>query len=133
MGRPANHMDYTWSYWGMYRMIDVSLWTDPKLHKLSANERYVFVYLITNPHSHVSGIYYLAEPTASFELGLSETEFSHCLDGLAQADLVAFDTETHVVWVKNMLRYQSWNPSCDSSSARHLKNLHKSFLINSFL
>jgi hypothetical protein len=48
----------------MYRTIETSMWTDAKFRGLPAPARLLFLYLITNPHAHVSGIYYLPDVIA---------------------------------------------------------------------
>ena len=54
----------------MYRTICCELWTDPKVQSLSVPSTYLFLYLITNTHSHLSGLYYLPIPVMQLETRL---------------------------------------------------------------
>ena len=47
----------------MYRVINSRFWTDPKIRQLSTSDRYLFLYLVTNPHAHLA--WYLLSPRAS--------------------------------------------------------------------
>lgn len=117
----------------MYRTIDARFWSDPKIRKLSAQAKLLFVYLITNSHTHVSGIYHLSSATMAYESGLKNPSLDTLCDTLSSAGLVRFDDENEVVWVKNMMRYQGKGEKNERSAAFHLNDLHNSLLIKDFL
>ncbi len=118
----------------MYRTIDSRLWTDPKIKAISDRATYLFLYLITNPHTHVSGIYYLARSTMIEETKLNKTLIDTACDTLSSVDLVKFDREKSIIWVINMMAYQGKGDKNARSAAFHLKeDLHNSFLIREFL
>jgi hypothetical protein len=117
----------------MYRVIDTRIWTDPEVKALSVTEKLVFVYLITNQHTHVSGIYYLPKPFISHELGISNSTVTKALDTLSRGYLCFYDTPTEVVWVKNLLRFQGRGSKIVASVAKQLESLHKCPLIVKFL
>ncbi len=56
----------------MYRTICTQLWTDKKVQQLGVSGKLLFCYLITNPHSHLSGIYYLPQELITKEAGLAD-------------------------------------------------------------
>jgi len=117
----------------MYRTVDTSIWTDPKFKTLCVEEKLVFLYLITNNHAHVSGIYYLPRILVTLETGLSDTSYDMVCDTLSKRDIVCFDPVLDVVWVKNMLRYQGRGDKNHRSAAKQLTTLHNSPLIDAFL
>ena len=117
----------------MYRTIDARFWTDPKVRKLSSNAKLLFVYLITNPHTHPSGIYYVLESTIAEEVGLPKNQVRIALDTLSGANLARFDRENSLVWVKNMLRYQCKGGKLIRSAAIQLCSCHNSFLVQEFI
>ena len=118
----------------MYRTIDSAFWTDPKVKTLPAEAKYLFLYFITNPHTHVSGVYYLPRLLAQHETGLPVEELNTLCDTLSGAGLCGFDRENEVIWVKNMMRYQGKGDKNARSAARHVKeDLHHSALIDDFL
>ncbi|MDI6761149.1 MAG: hypothetical protein QMD05_10030, partial [Candidatus Brocadiaceae bacterium] len=90
-----------------YRTIDETFWSDPKIKKhLSVEEKLLFLYLITNPHSHYSGIYYLPIATITDETSIPEKKLHPCLTHLARVGLGWYDYENDIVWVVNMAEYQ---------------------------
>lgn len=90
----------------MYRTIDAKFWHDQKIRKLSRDGRYFVLYLVTNPHSHLSGLYYLPTVTVSHETGLQKPALDTLWHTLSSAGLAYRDDENQVVWVVNMLSYQ---------------------------
>jgi len=118
----------------MYRTIDASFWTDPKVRKLPPLGRLLFLYLITNPHTHVSGIYYLPRSTMLHETGMTEKQLDTLSDTLSSVGFCRFDPETETVWVKNMMRYQGTGEKNARSAMLHVtKDLHRSGLVAEFL
>lgn len=118
----------------MYRTVDAKFWTDPKVAKLSPEARFLFLYLITNAHTHVSGIYYLPLAYIAAETGLPSEGIDTLCHTLSIPSLVKFDKENHLIWVVNMMSYQGVGQKCAKSAAKHLeKDLHNSFLIHEFL
>jgi hypothetical protein len=118
----------------MYRTIDASFWTDPRVRKLSADGKLLFLYLTTNAHTHVSGIYYLPRVTVKHEIGLSNRVLYTLSHTLSDAGLCKFDEELELVWVVNMFKYQGRGEKNHLAAAAHLsKDLHNSFLVKEFL
>lgn len=117
----------------MYRKVKSSLWHDPAVRQLSPEEKLLFVYLITNPHTHQSGLYYLPLVTIEHELGYTISRIKSALDALSIHHLVMLDTQNELVWVRNMYRHQRCGVKSDINVRDHLETLHKSFLIGDFL
>jgi hypothetical protein len=115
----------------MYRQICCHFWTDPKVHVLDPHTKLLFLYLITNPHSHFSGIYYLPIETIRIETGLRVPRYP--IDTLSDPYLAFFDDITSTIWVKNMLKYQGVGAKHVVAISKHLQTLHYSCLIKSFL
>jgi hypothetical protein len=115
----------------MYRQLCCHFWTDPKVRALSSQDKLLFIYLITCPQSHFSGIYYLPAETIKIETGIRVGGYP--IDTLSIPCLALFDVETSTVWVKNMLKYQWVGKTHVTAIERHLKTLHYSQLIAKFL
>ena len=116
----------------MYRTICCELWTDDKVQALSPHEKLLFLYLITNPHSHLSGIYYIPLVLIEHEVGLGRA-FNGAWNGLLKGHLVQYDEVRSQVWVVNMLPYQANGQKSEKGVANHLNTLHPSSLIERFL
>lgn len=117
----------------MYRTVDARFWSDPKVRSLPAEGKLLMLYLVTNGHSHVSGIYYLPRTLMAYEVGLSVAKLDTLCDTLSGLGLAKFDQKKEVVWVVRMLKYQGKGEKNYRSSAKNLESLHNSFLINEFL
>lgn len=116
----------------MYRTVYCEFWTDPKVRSLSPHGKLVFLYLITNPHSHLSGIYYLPMTMMQVEIGIGRG-IDGALQELSTAELIYRQSSHHQIWVVNMFRHQGKGQKTDSGVARHLNTLHASPLITRFL
>lgn len=117
----------------MYRTICTQLWTDKTVQRLTVQGKLLFVYLITNPHTHLSGIYYLPQELMRKETGLSDTLCHTLLDTLSKEERAHYDPETSTVFVVNMFAYQGKGPKNEKSAAKQLETLHHTRLIALFL
>ena len=122
----------------VYRTVDTRFWSDPKVRGLGRQSRYLFLYLMTNGHTHLSGIYYLPFPIIQFETGMDVEQVTAAMDELSTEKLTSFDPENHIIWVVNMLRWQiGWggrkNPKNMKAVANQLESLHECAIIDCFL
>src|SRR5262245_31831371 len=117
----------------MYRTIDAKFWHDSKIKKLSKDARYLMLYLVTNPHSHLSGLYYLPSVLASHETGISDTLLDTLWHTLSGAGLASFDSKNEVVFVVNMLGYQGKGAKNETAAASQLQLFIDSPLASKFI
>ncbi len=89
-----------------YRKVATKLWTDPWVFSLSAEEKLLWLWLITNPHANVAGIYQVAAPFIAFETGTDMDFVARTMEKFQRAGKVMWDPEQGVVWVKRMREYQ---------------------------
>lgn len=116
-----------------YKLIHETFWTDPKVKELSVKNKLLFLYCITNPHSHYSGIYYLPESVIKEETGLSKKEIRYGIDTLSERYLVKYDPQISCIWVVKMFKFQAQGEKQLKGIENHLKILHNSSLIKDFL
>ncbi|MBT9164689.1 MAG: hypothetical protein DDT23_00693 [candidate division WS2 bacterium] len=120
----------------MFKQIHHTFWTDPKVKKLSVQEKLLFLYLITNPHSHYSGIYYLPLSLIQEETGLAKKDIQSIMNIFVKDDFIRYDKENNIIWVKNMLKYQlttKYSETQIKGIANHLGELHNSTLLIPYL
>lgn len=89
-----------------YRSVEPKIWQDVKFHKLNKDCKLLFLYLITNPHSHYSGIYHLPLEYIEYETGISTKEIVSAIANLSVFPIVKYDTDNSIVWVVKMAKYQ---------------------------
>ncbi len=124
-----------------YKTIEETFWKDTEMKRtLSFEERSLLAYLITNPHAHYSGVYYLPKSFIVEETRLTLKVVDKYLRALSASSsgkfYAMYDEQHDVVWVKNMLRYQvkaSNKKKILQGTAKQLKTLHGSPLIKEFL
>ena len=94
----------------IYRNVQLSFWTDSKVSDdFTPSDRYVFLYLITNPHTSISGCYEISKRQMSAETGYSEEKITTVLKRLENEHRVTrYDGRSSEVLILNWGRY-NWN------------------------
>lgn len=117
----------------VYRTVNTSFWTDPKIRSLGHEGKLLMLYLVTCPHTNVAGIYYVPEIVVMHETGLKKTALDTLWDRVSRLGLARRDHENEVVWVVNMMKYQGRGGKVYAAAANALLNLHNSPLVKEFL
>ena len=118
------------------KSIQESFWTDKKIKALKPLDRYLMLYLISNPHSHYSGIYYLPLALMAVESDLISSTLKKHLKAICDQGLVAYDEDYQAVWVVNMARHQTKRMNKINAIAgirNQLTQFHDSVLVSLFL
>lgn len=89
----------------MYTRVESRFWQDEKMRNVSAEARYLMLYLLTSPHRNILGFYFLPEPYACFDLGWTQEQFRERLGELLRNGLVKYDETAHVVLIINFLKH----------------------------
>ncbi len=113
-------------------MVCTKFWTDSKVKQLTLTEKAIFLYLITNPHTHMSGLYYLPLSLATEELGTT-VKWPAIWHRFADLQIAYYDDDQRLVWVCKMYGYQGKGENIAKSVARHLQSFHPSFLLSQFI
>lgn len=100
---------------------------------LSVPGKLLFLYCITNPHTHLSGIYYLPKILIQKETGISDRVCDTLLDTLSASGLAQYDQESETIFIPQMFKYQGRGEKNERAAALHLASLHHSSLILTFL
>ena len=116
------------------RFVNDSFWTDPEVKPLSFQTKGLFLYFITNPHGHISGIYYLPLSTVQEETGLLPKDLKKELYTLSiDYKHILYHPDFSVIWVRKMFQHQVFNDKIRTNIENHLLTLHKCPLIKNFL
>lgn len=87
------------------RVVNTKFWTDDKVvNVFSPEDKYFFLYLLTNGHTSQLGIYHLVPKQAAFELGYSIEAVSVLLDRFENKyGIIKYSKSTYEVAIKNSL------------------------------
>lgn len=87
------------------RIVSTSFWEDEKIvNMFSPEDKYFYLYLLTNPHTTQLGIYVLVPKVAAFETGYSTEAIMVLLDRFENKyGMIRYSKETSEVAIKNYL------------------------------
>src|SRR5262245_51991315 len=92
-----------------YAKIAPQFWigsTGKQIRQLGTRAQLVALYLITNPHANMIGIYYLPIVFISHEIGIPLEGAQKALQSLCDIAFCSYDEQTEYVWVHEMAFYQ---------------------------
>ena len=121
----------------VYRTVHLSFWTDPKVDdEFTPEDKYFYLYLLTNPHTNICGCYELSEKQCSRETGYNTETISRLLDRFQKVhDVIRYDSKTKEVLILNWHKY-NWTTSDKlmksvSETAAYIKSEHfKAYIEN---
>lgn len=98
----------------VYRKVLLSFWTDPKVDdEFTPEDKYFYLYLLTNPHTNICGCYELGEKQCSRETGYNTETISRLLNRFQDVhDVIRYDPITKEVLILNWYKY-NWTKSED--------------------
>lgn len=86
------------------RYINTKLWSDSFVQALETNAKLFFLYILTNEHTNIAGIYEISKHTMSFETGLTTKAITKGIKTLTESKKV-FYTKEHII-ICNFTKYQ---------------------------
>ena len=90
------------------RIVNTKFWDDSYIAGLTPGEKLLFLYLITNPLTNISGVYELPLRRAAFDVGLSDKEVERVLERFEADGKIA--RAGGWVGVTNFIKHQTLNP-----------------------
>lgn len=96
----------------IFRNVHISFWTDPKVvDDFTPEDKYFFVYLLTNPHTNLCGCYEISIKQMSDELGYNKETVEKLLDRFhAVHQRLAYCKQTKELLLYNWPKY-NWTKS----------------------
>ena len=67
------------------RYISTSFWDDEWVQKLDPSEKFLYLYLMTNPLTNIAGVYKISAKRISFDTGFNSDTVGHILDKFEKA------------------------------------------------
>ena len=117
----------------VYRNVHISFWTDPFVLDLTPEEKYFFLYLMTNSKTTQIGIYELPKTVIQFETGYNRDTVDKLLSKFMDYGKLKYDQNTKEVMLTNWLKYNLNNsPKVIACVEKELKNIKSESLKNEF-
>lgn len=86
-----------------YRMVRTDFWKNPiVLEEMTPEDKYIYLYLLTNPHTTQIGIYRITKKQMAFDLGYSIESVQSLMERFIEHHkLVRYNPETRELAIKN--------------------------------
>ena len=105
------------------RSVSTQFWSDPWIEDLSASEKLLYLYLITNEKTNMLGVYELSIKKISFETGISKDTIEKAITNFEKAGKVKY-INSHIILL-NFTKHQNYNTNMKKSAIDVFNNLHK--------
>lgn len=116
-----------------FRLVHTSFWNDPRVvEEMTAEDKYFFLYLLTNESTTQIGIYQITKKQIAFDLGYSPESANALLQRFIEHHkLIRYNAETREIAIKNWGKYnlvRGGKPILDCVKSE-LKNVKDTTLI----
>lgn len=91
----------------IYRQIHISYWQDPFVLTLTPEEKYFYIYLMTNSKTSQCGVYELPKQVMVFETGYNLETIDKLIKKFVDYRKIDYSEETKEIYIKNWLKYNS--------------------------
>lgn len=89
------------------RYVSTSFWNDKWIRSLDPSERYLYLYLITNPLTNIAGVYQITLDRIAFDTGYDERTLGPMLERFGVAGKAHFYGDEWIV-IPSWPRHQQW-------------------------
>ena len=118
----------------VYRHIHIDYWQDGFVLDLTPEEKYFYIYLMTNSKTSQSGIYELPKRIIETETGYNRETVEKLIDRFEGYKKIVYCDETKEIFLKNWIKHNKANsPKVKKCIEKELANIKSSFLIEMFL
>lgn len=110
----------------IFRCVSPNFWSDPKVDDdFTPEDKYFYLYLLTNPHTTLSGCYELGVRQASRELGYNEETVDRLIYRMETVhNVIRYDKATKEILLLNWHKYNwSKSPKCLKGVEYSLQNI----------
>ena len=96
----------------IYRSIQMSFWTDPKvIDAFTPEDKYFYLYLMTNPHTNLCGCYEISERQIEYETGYTKKTIDKLMDRMCKVHkVISYSKDTKEILIINWHKY-NWTSS----------------------
>lgn len=105
-----------------YRKIHDDFWTDPDIEELTPEQKFFYLYLLTNPNVNQIGLYEFSIKRACFETGYNTDTVCKLLNTFEEMGKIKRSTETKEILV---IKFYWHNKSNSPKVVKHVEGLLK--------
>jgi len=114
----------------IFRKIHTSFWSDPFTQDLTPEQKYFYLYLITNDRTKQCGIYEITKRQICYDTGYNIDTVSKFLDFFINREKIRYNFETNEIAIKNWAKYNgSTSPKVISCVNEELMQIKDTVLI----
>ena len=118
----------------VYRHIHIEFWQDGFILDLTPEEKYFYMYLMTNSKTSQCGIYELPKRIIETETGYNRETVEKLLSRFEDYGKVVYSEETKEVFLKNWIKHNKVvSPKVRKCIEKELKNIKSDYLVDLFL
>ena len=98
----------------IYRQVQMTFWTDPKVvDEFTPEDKFFYLYLFTNPHTNLAGCYEISVKSMSDETGYSQDTINRLIGRMADIHhVISYSKDTKEVLILKWSKY-NWTRSKD--------------------
>lgn len=116
-----------------YFRVSGRFWFDERAAKWPDDLKLFALYLLTNQHRTMEGIFVLPVPYMAADLRWPLKKIDQMMSALRDEEFISYDSDTNTILIRNALKYQSpENPNQSEACLRRIKELPKSLIIREF-
>jgi len=90
-----------------YQKIHTKIWTDEKFVNLSRKAQFLFLYILTSPHSNALGAYVLPKAYICEDISYSLEQLQEPFKELLDKQLILYDESVKLIIIKNHLKHNT--------------------------
>src|ERR1035437_7966472 len=118
-------------YMAVYRQIQTSFWQDDFVLNLTPEEKYFYLYLLTNSKTKQCGIYQLPMPIIIIETGYNQETVDKLLRRFIEYGKILYNAKIHEIGIVNWLKYNRMeSPKIKACVNKELKEVKDKTLID---
>jgi len=110
----------------LYRQVHLTFWTNPDMQDLSPEDRYFYLFLITNPLLLPGGIYLISYKDMEYYTGYSREAVKPIIERFVKLGKIKYSPETRELALKNWAKH---NLQGDLMKNNQTKSVLKSMLL----
>ncbi|MFW6145608.1 MAG: hypothetical protein ACOC4Y_02285 [bacterium] len=118
---------------GRYVKLASKFWTDEKIIDLALETKFLFIYILSSPHSNMAGYYRLPKPYIKADLKLTDKQLGKGFTKLLNKGLIKYCEHSSVILIPKFFKYNSiQNKNMAKGAASRTSELPRNSLVEEY-